>query len=194
VVCQRLPGNNHGRFPAQTAKVLAQRFEQIRAQHDIPILAAFAALHVNHVAATVYIRDLQPGEFGAPEACGMEGHEQSALKRRGRGFDETVDFFSSEDGRKMYHLLRVRCLVGAPRFLQCPDVEEPDSAQVLDDGVGLKLSFESNGAVCARLRAEIPARLGRRSVGIVPLSKRPSTVGRVCPRSCPTAVEAVRET
>ena len=41
----------------------------------------------------------------------------------------------------MDHLLGVRCQVGAPRLLQRPDVEEPDSAQVLDDGVGLKLPF-----------------------------------------------------
>src|SRR3984885_4067502 len=131
----------HGGFPAQTAIVLAQRFEQIRAQHHIAIPAAFAALHVNYVAATVYIRDLQPGEFGAPEACRIEGHEQSALKGRGRGFDETVDFLSAEDGRKMDHLLRVRRQIRTPRLLQRPDVEETDSAQMLDDGVGLKLSF-----------------------------------------------------
>ena len=41
----------------------------------------------------------------------------------------------------MDHLLGVRCQVGAPRLLQRPDIEEPDPAQVLDDGVGLKLSF-----------------------------------------------------
>ena len=41
----------------------------------------------------------------------------------------------------MNYLLRVRRQVGAPRLLQRPDVEEPDPAQVLDDGVGLKLSF-----------------------------------------------------
>ena len=113
----------------------------MRAQHHIAILAAFAALHVNYVAATVYIRDFQPGQFGAPESCGIEGHEQSALKRRRRGFDETVDFLSAEDGWKMDHLLRVRRQVGAPGLLQRPDVEEPDPAQVLDDGVGLKPSF-----------------------------------------------------
>jgi hypothetical protein len=122
-VCQRLPGNNH------------------TAGFRVAIPAAFAALDVNYVAAAVYIRDLQPGEFGASEACGIEGHEQSALKRRGRGFDETVNFLSAEDGRKMNHLLRVRRQVGAPRLLQRPDVEETDPTQVLDNGVGLKLSF-----------------------------------------------------
>ena len=82
----------HGGFPAQTAIVFAQSFEQLRAEHHIAIPATFAALHMNYVAATICICDLQPGEFGAPEACGIEGHEQRALKRRGRGFDETVDF------------------------------------------------------------------------------------------------------
>jgi hypothetical protein len=96
---------------------------------------------MNYVAAAVDICDLQPGQFGAPETCGIEGHEQSSLEGRGRGFDETVDFLPAQDGGEMDHFLWVRSQVGAPGLFQRPDVEEPDAAEMLDDGVGLQLSF-----------------------------------------------------
>jgi hypothetical protein len=41
----------------------------------------------------------------------------------------------------MDHFLWVRSHVGAPGLFQRPDVEEPDAAEMLDDGVGLQLSF-----------------------------------------------------
>lgn len=59
------------------------------------------ALDVDDAAAAVYVRDLQAGQFGAPQARGIEGHQQGALKRRGCGFDETVDFFPTEDRGKI---------------------------------------------------------------------------------------------
>jgi len=128
-------------FTPQAPEVLAQGFEQIPAEHDIAIFAALAALDVDHVARTVDVGDLQAGQFGAPEACGIKRHQQSALERRGGGFDETVDFLPAEDGRQMNHLLWIGRQVRAPRLLQSLDVEETDSAEMLDNGVGLKLSF-----------------------------------------------------
>ena len=59
----------------------------------------------------------------------------------GGGFDETVDFLPAENGWQMEHLLRVRRQVCTPRLLQRPDVEEADSAEMLDNGVGLELPF-----------------------------------------------------
>src|SRR2546422_8188908 len=41
----------------------------------------------------------------------------------------------------MEHLLRVRGKIRTPRLLQRPDVEEADSAEVLDNGVGVVLPF-----------------------------------------------------
>ena len=116
----------HGGFPPETAPVLAQGFEQILAEHDVAIFPALAALHVDHVARTVDIGDLQAGQFGATETCGIQRHQQSALERRRGGFDKTVDFLPAENGRQMQHLLRIRRQVRAPRLLQRPDVEEPE--------------------------------------------------------------------
>ena len=42
------------------------------------------------------------------------------------------------DGR-LEHLFRIRGKVRTPRLLQCPDVEEANSAEMLDNSIGLKL-------------------------------------------------------
>jgi len=96
---------------------------------------------VDHVARTINIRDLQAGQFGATKAGGIKCHQQRALERRGRGFDEAVYFLPAENGRQMQHFLRVGRELRTPRLLQGLDIEEPDSAEMLDNGVGLELSF-----------------------------------------------------
>src|ERR1019366_8579972 len=101
----------------ETVPVLAQGFEQILAEHDIAILAALSTLHVDHVARTIDIRDLQAGQFGTTEPCGIKRHQQRALERRGRRFDEVVYFLPAENGWQMQYLLRIRRQVRAPRLL-----------------------------------------------------------------------------
>ena len=54
----------------ETAPVLTQSFQQILTEHDIAILAALATLHMNYVAGTVDVRDLQVGQFGTTETGG----------------------------------------------------------------------------------------------------------------------------
>jgi hypothetical protein len=80
--------------------VLAQGFEQFLAEHDIAIFPAFAALHVDHVARTVDVRNLQTSQLGPTESCGIKRHQQSALERRGAA---SIRLFTSSrlrmDGR-----------------------------------------------------------------------------------------------
>ena len=64
----------HGGFLPQVAIVFSQSFEKIRTQHDVAISAAFAALDVNYIAPTVYIRDLQPGQFGPAKPGTIKRH------------------------------------------------------------------------------------------------------------------------
>ena len=68
------------RFPAQTAIVVPQHFQQVRAEHDIAIFAAFASLDMDHHALTVDVRDLQMRQFGTPQASGIQGHQESAVE------------------------------------------------------------------------------------------------------------------
>src|SRR5262252_2154617 len=85
-------------FSPQPAPVLAQFLEQLGAEHDIPVFAAFSSLDVNHHALAVDIADLQARQLGTPQASSVEGHQQSAMERSARRIDESRDFFLAEDG------------------------------------------------------------------------------------------------
>src|ERR1700756_3133631 len=67
-------------FSPQPAPVLAQFVEQLGTEHDISIYATFAALDVDHHALAVDIAEFQTRQLGAPQASGVEGHEQSAME------------------------------------------------------------------------------------------------------------------
>src|SRR5882724_355840 len=146
-----------GWFTPQAAPVFAQGCEQILAEHNITILPALTTLHVDDAPRTIDVGDLQANQFGASETGGIKCHEQGALKRRGGGFDETVDLLPAENGRQMEHLLRVRGKVRTPRLLQRPDVEEADSAEMLDNGVGVILPFAEQ--ICLVLADVIRSKL-----------------------------------
>ena len=139
---------------------MVQIYGPSRFSWAIAIFAALTTLHMDDAAGAVNVRDLQPGQLGASETGGIERHQQSALERCRGGFDETVDFLPAEYGRQMEHLLRVRCQVCTPRLLQRPDVEETDSAEMLDNSVGLELPFaEQIGLVLADvIRPELVGR------------------------------------
>src|SRR5579862_3022318 len=62
-------------FSPQAVPVLAQFFEQLGAEHDIAISAAFSTPDVNHHALAVNVADLQARQFGTPHAGGIERHE-----------------------------------------------------------------------------------------------------------------------
>jgi hypothetical protein len=63
------PGEQPGLwFTAETAKVLPQFGQQVRAEHNIAIFASLASLNMDHHALTVDIGDLEVGQFGAPHS------------------------------------------------------------------------------------------------------------------------------
>src|SRR5579872_1433688 len=110
-----IAGKYPGRwFTAQAAPVFSQGCEQILAEHDIAIFPALTTLHVDDTPRTIDVGDLEAGQFGASQTGSIKSHQQSALERRGGGLDETVDLLSTENGRQMEHLLRIRCKVRTP--------------------------------------------------------------------------------
>ena len=63
----------------EAAPVLAQFLQQFGAEHDVAVLAAFAAEDMDHHAFGVDVGDLEPGEFGAAEPGGIQGHQHGAV-------------------------------------------------------------------------------------------------------------------
>src|SRR5450759_3308983 len=64
-----------GRLAPEPAPIDAQRIEQLRAEHDIAVLASLAAPDMDDHPLAVDIADLQVRHFCATCACGIERHQ-----------------------------------------------------------------------------------------------------------------------
>ena len=69
-----------GGLALQPAPVDAQRLEQLRAEHDIAVLASLASPDMDDHAMAVDIADLQVRHFCATCARGIQRHQQNAMK------------------------------------------------------------------------------------------------------------------
>src|SRR5271169_4995803 len=112
------------RLAPETPPVDAKFLQQLRAEHDIAVLAALALSDMDHHPLAVDVADLQVGRFCAACAGGIHSHQQDAMKGCIRRLNQSRDFFLTEDPWKVTHLLRVGRLSNAPATLQHVDVEE----------------------------------------------------------------------
>src|SRR5437660_1640973 len=115
--------------------------EEFGTEHDIPIFAPLAALDMHHHALTVDVADFQVGQLGAPDAGGVEGHEQDAFTRSARGTDELCDFFPAQDRWNVLGFFRIGGLGCAPALLESLGIEEPQSRKIYGNGAWRQLSF-----------------------------------------------------
>ena len=80
------------------APILSQRFQQLWAEGHIAILAALTLLDMNHHPLAVDVADLEMGQFRATHACGVERHQDGAMKKVTCCIDQPPDLFLAEDG------------------------------------------------------------------------------------------------
>src|SRR5271165_2056941 len=79
--------------------------------------------------------------FCAACACGIEGHEQNAVKGQLRRVNQSGDLFLAPYLRKVKHLLRIGRLSDAPVPLQDLDVKEAQRGQAQTNSVGAELQL-----------------------------------------------------
>jgi len=68
------------RLAPETSPVDAKFLQQLRAEHDIAVLAALALSDVNYHPLTIDVTDLQMGCFRTARTRGIHGHQQDAMK------------------------------------------------------------------------------------------------------------------
>src|ERR1700678_3157924 len=112
------------RLAPETSPVDARFLQQLRAEHDIAVLAALALSDMDHHPLAVDVTHLQVSRFCAACAGGIHRQQQDAMKRCVRGLNQSRDFFLTEYPRKVTHLLRIGRLGDAPATLQHVDGEE----------------------------------------------------------------------
>src|ERR1017187_5070329 len=112
------------RLAPEASPVDAKFPEQLRAKHDIAVLAALALSDMDNHPLAVDVTDLQMSRFCAACTGGIHGHQQDAMKGCIRRLNQSRGFFLTEYPWQVTHLLRIRCLGDAPVALQHVDVEE----------------------------------------------------------------------
>ena len=85
-----------GGLAPKPAPVDAQRIEQLRAEHDIAVLASLASADMNDHPLAVDIADLQARYFCATCARGLQCHQQDAMKGKLGRVDQTRHFFLAQ--------------------------------------------------------------------------------------------------
>src|SRR5208282_4671381 len=118
-----------------------QLIKQLRAEHDIAVLASLAFPDMDDHPLAVDVADLQTGRFRAPRACGIKRHQQNAVERERCRVNQTRDLLRAEYLGKVKHLLRIGRLCDAPASLQYLDVEEAQSSQPQCYGVRAELQL-----------------------------------------------------
>jgi integrase/recombinase XerD len=141
-----------GGLAFQPAPVDAQRLEQLRAEHDIAILAPLASPNMNDHPLAVDVADLEARHFCAPRARAIQRHQQNAMKGRLCRVDQSCDFFRAEYLGQVQNLLRIRRLGNAPTSLQHLNIEETQRCQPLRHSVRGQLpAREQRGLILANL-------------------------------------------
>ena len=84
-------------FSAQAPPVCAEFVEQNGTEHHVAVLATLATLDVNHHPSAIDVADLQASQLRVPNAGGVEGHEDSSMKRCASRIDELGYFFLTEN-------------------------------------------------------------------------------------------------
>jgi hypothetical protein len=74
-------------FTGQSAIMLPEFFEQMGTKYHIAILTALTILNMENHALGVDVCDLQICQLGSSDSGGIEGHQDSAVKRVRRGVD-----------------------------------------------------------------------------------------------------------
>src|SRR5271168_2919853 len=84
------------RLAPETSPVDAKFLQQLRAEHDIAVLAALALSDMDHHPLAVDVTHLQVSRFRAAGAGGIHRHQQDAMKGCIRGLNQSRDLFLAE--------------------------------------------------------------------------------------------------
>jgi len=124
-------GEEPNGFFAQASPVCAEFFEQNGTEHHVAVLAPLATLNVNHHPLAIDVADFQASQLRIPNSGGIQGHENSSMKRCAGCIDKLRHFFLAENRGQAVGLLGIRSVGNAPRFLKRLNVEKPQGTQVV---------------------------------------------------------------
>jgi hypothetical protein len=124
---------------------------------DLAIASAFALLDAEHHALAIDVADFELARFAAAQAGPVERQQQRAVIEILRPGDQPLDFVGAEDDWQAEALLRIREVLAHIAPLQDIAAEEPEGADLGDDGPhGEPPLFEQIQVIAPELRWRDP--------------------------------------
>ena len=153
-------GGEKPRFWFLQLPVLTKRFQQLRAQGHIAILAALALADVNHHALAVDVFHAQPDQFASSDARGVEQHQDGTRLNVASGINQLGYFLRADDFRNpAARVLRVGYRVRRKASLQGAHEEEAQAGRLCDDSSHRPACVRAAGGPgtggCGRDRADL---------------------------------------
>ena len=132
--------------------VHAQGLEQLLAEWDIAVMAAFSMVNMNDHALAVDVADLQPAQLGTADTRRVQGHQNRAVEQVAGRIDEFGHLLRAQDLRQFAVALGKGQAVHHKVAFQGLDVEEAQPGDVLLYGSGVEFAvLEEVGGILADL-------------------------------------------
>ena len=129
----------------------------VATEGDVAIPSAFALLDAEHHALAIDVADFELARFAAAQAGAVERQQQRAVIEILRPGDQLLDFVGTEDDGETESLLRIRQVLAHIAPLQDITAEEPEGADLGDDGpYGEPPLFEQIQVIAPELRWRDP--------------------------------------
>jgi hypothetical protein len=137
--------------------VLTECGEERGTEGDLAVAAALALLDAEHHALAIDVADFELARFVAAQAGPVERQQQRAVIEIPCPGDQPLDFVGTEDDWQAESLLGIRQVLAHIASLQNIAAEEPECADLGDDGPhGEPSLFEQIQVIAPELRGRDP--------------------------------------
>src|SRR6266852_2426967 len=120
--------------------IQAQQLQQLGRQQGLPVLAAFALAHPQHVAAGVDVTRLELSRLRGTESAAVQHGQHGAVAKLAGRLQERFDFLPAQDQRQLSFAPWKRNAFDRDLAVQCVGIEKAQRADQLDAS-GLRCLF-----------------------------------------------------
>src|SRR3974377_249996 len=110
--------------------IAAQNPQQLRREHDVTVLAAFALLNSDDLPVTVNVADLEKNDFRYAQAGGIDRRQRGTTLETWDRLQEADDLVSAQNNRQLLRFARIGDTLGNGVVAECHAIEK---AQRADD-------------------------------------------------------------
>src|SRR3974390_1843160 len=104
--------------------IAAQNPQQLRREHDVTVLAAFALLNSDDLPVTVNVGDLEKNDFRYTQAGGIDRRQRGTTLETWDRLQEADDLVSAQNNRPLLRFARIGDTLGNGVVAECHAIEK----------------------------------------------------------------------